>query len=162
MTWLQRPYSSLQHVSKLTARFHFSPNLQSFLIRHHFIWTKTTNFQSRRNFALSDARDVRKLKEEILCMNDQQKEFYLCNLQLALEIVLKSMPCIYFRYNLNIFTHSTPVSTTASTVNISAIVFDLIDFRVITIPDRTLPIVPKTGKEKNTFFEKYQTWAPGV
>ena len=40
--------------------------------------------------------------------------------------------------------HKTSVSTTASTVSISAIVFDLIDFRVITIPDSTLPIVPKT------------------
>ena len=79
-------------------------------------------------------------------MKDQQEESYLCNLQLTLDKVLKSKPYVYFRYNLNISTHRTPVSTTASTVSISAIVFDLIDFRVITIPDKTLPTVPKTER----------------
>ena len=44
------------------------------------------------------------------------------------------------------------MSSTASTVSISAIVFDLIDFRVITIPESMLPIVPKTEKTK-TFID---------
>ena len=64
-----------------------------------------------------------------------------------LEKDLRSISCILFRYCRNISTQRTSVSTTASTVNINAIVFDLIDLRVITIPDKMLPIVPKTEKE---------------
>ena len=75
-----------------------------------------------------------------------QRNIHLCNLQLMLDNDLKSMSCIFFRYCRNMSTHRTSVSTTASTVSINAIVFDLIDFRVITIPDFTLPTVPKTEK----------------
>ena len=77
---------------------------------------------------------------------------YLWNLQLMLEKDLKSMSRILFRYCPSMSTHRTSVSITASTVSINAIVFDLIDFRVIVIPDRTLPTVPNTGKEMGVLF----------
>ena len=69
-------------------------------------------------------------------------------MQLILEKVLMLILCTLTRYPFIISTHRIPVSSTARTVNIKAIVFDLIDFRVITTPDSTLPIVPKTENRK--------------
>ena len=67
------------------------------------------------------------------------------------------MSCILFRYCRNMSTHRTRVSTTARTVSISAIVFDLIDFRVITIPDKTLPAVPKTEvKNRESYSDRLE------
>ena len=106
-----------------------------------YIYSPSTSFQF-----ISNRSCTKKVLTFSICVAGKLEWIivYLCSLQLMLEKDRRSTACIFLRYCLNISTHRTSVSTTARTVSISAIVFDLIDFRVITIPDKTLPIVPKT------------------